>query len=238
MVEILVWPHDLLIPKVMVADVVPFTRSGGRTLGGLKPAYATDLGFWRVDYSGILLHRAEQKRTWDAIATYLKGSSGRIAVPVWSIDSAPYSVGLEAEDTQVLHSNGQPFSNGMGYSRSAISIISNGITGIGATVMSMRIVDGEADIAGTRFSYNHAAYKVGQILATEGDTVTVSITPSVAALIPHEADLEFTNPTCICNLLSDTGMKRGMRYDRIEEMSLSFVEDTKFWSDLAEGVIT
>lgn len=240
MAEILVWPHELLQPENTIADVVPFTRTGGRVIGGAKPAYRTDLGHWRIDLENVLVSSPEQRRAWDAISTYLGGSSGRIAVPIWTLDSAPYAnadCGWE-EDILVPHSDGTPFSDGTGYMQSPISIISHGVTGIGATVMSMRIINGAADIAGTRFSHRHGAYKVGQVLDITGDIWTVRVTPSIAALIPAGADLEFHRPTCVCNLEADTGMRRGMRHDGVELLSVSFIEDILYWNEVAEGSIT
>lgn len=240
MADILVWPHELLQPENTVADVVPFTRTGGRVIGGAKPAYRTDLGHWRIDLENVLVSSPEQRRTWDAISTYLSGSSGRIAVPIWTLDSAPYAsaeCGWE-DDILVPHSDETPFSDGTLYWQSPISIVTHGVTGIGATVMSMRIIEAGADISGARFSHEHAAYKIGQVLDVVGDVWTVRITPSIAALIPAGADLEFQRPTCVCNLVTDTGMRRGMRHDGVELLSVSFVEDTRYWNDLAAGIIT
>lgn len=238
MAEILVWPYRLLKPASNPADVVPFTRGGGRVIGGASPAYRTDLGHWRVDLENVTLVTPAQKRAWDAISAYLGGKSGRIAVPIWAMDTAPYASGLEESDILVPHSDGTTFGDGTEYLQSPISIISQGVTGIGATVMSMRIIDGADDLSGTRFSYNHAAYKISQVLDVVGDVWTVRITPSVAAIIPDGVDLEFHRPTCLCNLVSDTGMRRGMNADRIETYSVSFIEDVLYWNQLAAGIIT
>lgn len=240
MSEILIWPHELLQPSDTLADVVPFTRSGGRAIGGAKPAYRTDLGHWRIDLQNVAISSPDHRRAWDAISVYLGGSSGRIAVPIWTLDSAPYvnaECGWE-DDVLVPHSDGTPFSDGTLYEQSPIAIKSVGVTAIGATVMSMRIINGAPDLAGTRFSYNHAAYKIGQVLDVAGDVVTVRTTPSIAALIPAGADLEFHRPTCVCNLVSDTGMRRGMRSDGVEFLSVSFIEDVRYFNDLAAGLIT
>lgn len=237
MAGVLIWPHNLLVPRATMADVVPFTRSGGRSIGGTKPAYRTDLGHWRIDLENVVIHTIAQRRAWDAISTYLGGSSGRIAVPIWTLDTAPYASGEPEGDILVPHSDGSSFSDGSLYQQSPISIVSVGVTGIGATVMSMRVIHGAQDISGTRFSFEHAGYKTGQVLSVEGDVWTVRITPSVAALIPAGAELEFHRPTCVCNLLSDTGMARGANIERIEFRSVSFIEDTRYWNDLAEGVI-
>lgn len=234
---VIVWPEKLLSPLECRAYLVPFTRSGGRTLGGVKPSTRTDLGHWRIDILGIPMHGQGKRRTWDAISAYLGGSSGRIAVPAWAMDSAPYASGKEEPLIEVPHSDGSTFSDGSEYQQNAISVVSVGVTAIGATVMSMRLINGVADLSGVRFSYNHALYQTGQVVSVEDDIWTVRITPSVRELIPAGADLEFDRPTCVCNLVDDDGMQRSMNADRFERASVSFIEDTDYWWRVAEGLL-
>ncbi len=234
---VIVWPEKLLSPLECRAYLVPFTRSGGRTLGGVKPSTRTDLGHWRIDIIGVPMHGQDKRRTWDAISAYLGGSSGRIAVPAWAMDSAPYASGKEEPLIEVPHSDGSTFSDGSEYQQNAISVVSVGVTAIGATVMSMRLINGAADLAGVRFSYNHALYQTGQVVSVEDDIWTVRITPSVRELIPAGADLEFDRPTCVCNLVEDDGMQRSMNADRFERASVSFIEDTYYWNMVALGLV-
>jgi hypothetical protein len=233
----MVWPEKLLSPLECRAYLMPFTRSGGRTLGGVKPSTRTDLGYWRVDIVGVPLHDKHERRAWDAIGAILGGSSGRIAVPAWSMDSAPYASGREEPLISVPHSDGSTFSDGSQYQQSAISVVSVGVTAIGATLMSMRLINGAPDLAGVRFSYNHALYQTGQVVSVEDDIWTVRISPSVRELIPDGADLEFDRPTCVCNLLEDNAFQRPINADRFSRESVSFVEDTWYWNQVALGLI-
>ncbi|MCK8780565.1 hypothetical protein M0654_11265 [Rhizobium sp. NTR19] len=235
MADILVWPEFLLSPLECRAYLNPFTRSGGRTLGGTKPSVRTDLGHWRVDLMGVPMTGVDRRRAWDAIATYLGGTSGRIAVPTWAMDSAPYASGNEEPLVDVPHDDDSLFDDGMPYEQGAIAIRSVGVTGIAATQISMRVIAGAVDLAGVRFSYQHALYQTGRVLSLEGDIVTVQVSPAVRAVIPADADLEFDRPTCVCNLLDDVGMQRSMNADRFERANVSFVEDTQYWAELAAG---
>jgi len=235
--SILVWPYKLLKPSECRAHPNPFTRSGGRTLGGLKPSTRTDLGPWRIDLTGVAIHTVQQRRAWDAIDTYLGGTSGHVAVPAWAMDSAPYASGGEEALVEVPHNDETTFSDGAEYQQNAISVVSQGVTALGATVMSMRIINGAEDLSGVRFSYRHALYKTGEVLSIDGDVWTVRITPTVRETIPAGADLEFDRPTCLCNLAEDTGMQRAINADRFEQINVSFVEDTDYWYKLAKGLI-
>lgn len=235
--SILVWPHKLLTPAECRAYVNPFTRSGGRTLGGLKISTRTDLGYHTIELVNIPLYTTAQKRTFDAIGNHLGGSSGRIAVPAWSMDSAPYASGNEEPLVQATHQDGSLFSDGASYEQGAISIVSHGITALGATAMSMRIINAAADLSGLRFSYNHALYTTGQALSVDGDIWTLSITPSIRQVIPHGAELEFDRPTCVARLVEDNAMKRSINVNRLDAVSVTFEEDTDYWYRLAKGLI-
>lgn len=84
MSEIIQWPVGVLTPQQASADLVPFSRSGGRTLGGIEPSTRTDLGFWSVTYSGIVMQNRDRRawQTWSAIRQKLGGRPGLIAVRV------------------------------------------------------------------------------------------------------------------------------------------------------------
>ena len=236
MSDILVWP-PLLTPNECKAYVNPFTRSGGRTLGGIKPSVRTDLGHWRVEYVGIPMHSPAQRRVFEMIDTELGGTSGRIAIPVWSMDSAPYASGQEEPLSELPFTDGSMFSDGTTMQQSGISVVSVGATAIGATTIAMRVITGAPDLSGVRFSYNHALYKTGRVISVADEVFTLRITPSVRQLIPAGSQLEFDRPTCICNLQDDAGMQRSINSDRFERVNVSFVEDTDYWNRVALGLI-
>lgn len=236
MSDILVWPYELLVPAECKPMIVPFSRSGGASLGGVTPAIRTDLGWWTVELTDISLRWLEHRRTFDAIAQYLGGRSGIIAVPAWSIDTAPYASGCYEEPPEVPHSDGASFSDGSLYWQGAVSIVSVGVTPIGATTMKLKLIKGAADLSGVRFSYRHALYQTGRVESVDGDVWTVRISPSIRAEIPDGADLEFDRPTCLCRLSSDDGMQRVGNNTGVATTTVSFVEATDVWSRLALGL--
>lgn len=236
MSAIIVWPHDLLIPKEVRPNIVPFTR-GVRALGGNKPSTRTDLGYWVISYTGILLHSRAQKRTWEAIKAILSGSSGRIAIPVWVDQTAPRigSTGSYEPLPEVPHDDDTEFSDGSEYEQSEIVVLAEQTVGIGLTTIKMRIVNAEEDLSGVFFSYNHALYQTGQVIEIDGDVWTMRISPSVVAEIPSGAALEFDLPTCLCNLAEDNGMDSGANIDGNESVGVSFQQDMDYWNTLAVG---
>lgn len=232
-----VWPHDLLIPAEVRPNLVPFTRTGGRSLGGTKPSVRTDLGYWSIDYIGILLYDRAQLRTREAIKDILSGSSGRIAIPVWSHQSAPRigATGSYEASPEVPHDDDTEFSDDTQYEQGEITVTVEETAGIGVTTIQLRIVNAEEDLSGVLFSYNHALYRTGQVLDVDGDVWTVRISPSVVAEIPAGATLEFDLPTCLCNLADDRGMDSGANIGGNEAVNVSFVQDMQYWNILAVG---
>ena len=108
MTDPLVWPICVLKPLQIQLNPVPFTRSGGRTLGGVQRSTRTDRGHWSIVYRGVPLGDAARPRCWSAIRTGASGMAGRLAVPVWSFDSSPWADGvglrrLHADDACLRH---------------------------------------------------------------------------------------------------------------------------------------
>lgn len=231
---IIEWPICILKPQTASANLVPFSRSGGRTLGGIEPSTRTDLGFWEIEYGNVVLRnsRREQWQTWQAIRQALGGRSGLIAVRVRSSLSAPYASGQYEPVLDVLHDDGSPFDDGAPYLQGAISVLSEGATPVGATTIRLKIINASANLVGVRFSFNHALYETGPVLDINGDVWTVPISPTVRELIPSGVDLEFDQPTCLCHLAEDRGMD--VVQDAISKFSLPpvrFVEATDYWAN-------
>ena len=238
MANIIVWPHCVLRPQQMAANIVPFTRSGGTTLGGITPSMRTDLGYWSIDYSNVVMQNKArtQWQTWSAIRQKLGGRSGLIAVPVRASLSAPYASGSFEASAETTHSDGALFEDDASYVQGAISVRTVGVTAVGATTIRMKIIHAADNLVGVRFSYNHALYETGPVIGIDGDVWEVPISPTVRELIPDGADLEFDQPTCLCHLAEDRGMD--VPQDAVAKNvypSVRFSEATDYWNSLAIG---
>ncbi|MDX0572183.1 hypothetical protein GOD68_18310 [Sinorhizobium medicae] len=235
MAEIIQWPICVLRPQTANANLVPFSRSGGRTLGGVEPSTRTDLGYWAIDYANVVMSNKKraQWQTWNAIAQKLGGRPGLIAVRVRSSLSAPYVSGQFEPMIDTPHSDDSLFDDGTPYTQGAISVVTDGVTPVGATSIRLRIINADANLVGVRFSYNHALYETGPVTSIGGDIWTVPISPSVRELIPAGADLEFDQPTCLCHLAEDRSMDIDQNaISKFSMPSVSFVEAVDYWSNL------
>lgn len=238
MSDFIMWPAELLTPSEILANQVPFTRSGGRTINGIERATKTDRGFWHIAMVDVVLHEKAQRRTWNAIRTALNGRSGLLVVPVWSFDTAPYSSGDIEGDVLVPHSDGTSFSDGSLYRQGSISVRVVDNVPMGATSVKLQALSAENDLVGIRFSYNHALYETGPANSISGTIWDVAIFPAARAPIPAGSDLEVNLPTCLVHLEDDRGMDISLNAIQITERSVSFVEATDYWSDLAAGLIS
>ena len=231
--EILVWPAAILKPAYVAADVVAFSRSGGRTLGGLERVTRTDRGYWSIAYRGVSLGKTAQRRLWNAVGTHAGGMAGLLAVPVWSYDSAPWPANSVPGLYLPVPLAGASFGYGSQYVQPAIAVEAVADVPLGATSLSLRAIDGIDDLAGVRFSYRHALYKTGIPTSVDGNVWTLPVTPPVRAPIPAGAALEFSLPTCLVRLASDREMDVNFSVNKIDKRDVAFVEAADYWSALA-----
>lgn len=235
MADYIHWPTRMLRPQTSIVSQVAFTRSGGRSLGGIERVTRTDKGFWRITLSEVLVWDRAQRRVWNAIRTKLNGRAGLIAVPAWSIDSAPYPSGNFEPLVSVPHDDGTTFDDGTEYGQGSLDIQMATYAPLGATVVTIRLVRA-SQATGIRFSYQHALYETGPILNEVAVGVfQVPIFPAVRMAIPAGAQLEADDPTCLCHLVSDSAMDLDLNSNQANQSTVEFVEAVDYWNDLALG---
>ncbi|MFI0844437.1 hypothetical protein [Mesorhizobium sp. IMUNJ 23232] len=231
----LYWPTCTLNPRETPANLVPFTRGGGKVLNGMERATRTDKGSWVVELQGISIGGLDygKKRTWNALRVGLGGRAGLIVVPVRSWDTAPYASGKFERKIMLPHDDGTPFDDGTLYSQGAIDIVMEETATISANIVTLRRVQAADNLAGIRFSYQHALYETGPAIDVDGDLWTLPIFPSIRATIPAGAPLECDEPTCLVHLADDRGMDIAQGKRERQEVSVAFVEAVDYWNDLA-----
>jgi len=232
--SIVVWPWRILKPTSVQPNPVAFTRSGGKSLGGLSRNTRTDRGWWSIAYRGVALTNPSQRRSWNMMRQQFGGMAGSVAVPVWSHDLAEWPAGASNGELLSPHSDGSPFSDGSLYSqRIPIDVEMVSLAEIGDTSVTLRLVYGINSLSGIRFSYNHALYETGMPTLISGDEWTLPIFPAIRADIPAGAELEVAMPTCLVKLAADRGMDVSFTAGRFDMVDVAFVEDTAYWNDLA-----
>lgn len=232
-VDFIHWPTRLLRPASALASQVPFTRSGGRTLGGTERTTRTDLGYWRLTLENVSVRSREMRQQWNATRVKLGGRAGLVAVPCWSFDSAPYVSGERERAIYLPHDDGTTFDDGAEYYEGAIHIEMAAFAPLSSTVVTLRLV-AASTAAGIRFSYQHALYETGPVIEQTGaNTFRVPVFPAIRQAIPADAWLEVDNPTCLCRLVDDRGMDLMLSNVEIDTQTIEFVEAVDYWNDRA-----
>lgn len=241
MVDIVHWPYDLLRPERTRVSSAPYSRAGGRTLGGLQSAVRTDRGFWRIRLENVGLRSADMRRTWGAIDTALAGLPGLIVVPAWSHDVAPYAdpdCNRVPPLVEALHDDDTPFDDDTPYVQGQIDMEMAAFAPTGATVVTIRIIAGAAEPSGIRFSYQHALYRTGRILQqVSANSWQVELATAVRMAIPAGVKLNADRPSCLCHLASDEGMAVDFSGFSPDTATVEFVEAVDFWNQLALGMV-
>lgn len=229
----ILWPIHVLKPQAIDPNPVPFSRSGGRTLGGLSTDTRTDRGWWSIGYRGISLVDSDRRRLWNSIRVGLSGKAGLLAIPVWSYDTAVWPGGTVNGQILTTHSDGTPHSDGSAYAQPAIGVEMVEAVGIGATIVKLRAIFGIEELSGIRFSYQHALYETGLPISIDGDVWRVPIIPAIRAPIPAGAELEVGLPTCLVHLATDNAMDVRLSAGECDSVDVAFVEAVDIWNELA-----
>lgn len=229
MANMVVWPAGLLTPESIEPNQVPFSRTGGRTLNGLQRGIRTDRGYWEISMNNVPLRDSASRRAWNAVRTTLAGISGLAIIPIWNKDSWPFDKGTVERVLFATETADQPNS-------SRIRTVDN--VAIGATSIRLSVErQGVSGISGVTFSYNNALYETGFHQPPSGNIYTCPIFPAVRAPIPAGSDLNFDLPTCLVHLKDDRGMDTISTAGGFDLRSVTWVEATDYWSDLAAGLL-
>lgn len=237
-VDFIEWPDEILPPQMVSFTPHPFTRSGGRSLGGISRSVRTDKGFWIGSYSNILFRTANQfaqRRVWNAIRTYLGGTVGLIAVPICSSKVWAAPGFMDFAPVLTTHDDGTTFDDGTSYYQGNIDIQMSSFAPLGSTVVTLKLIHAPT-ASGIRFSYQHALYETGRVLSQPtADTYQVEIFPAIRQAIPAGASLEADRPTVLCHLASDSEMDIEFPPSGLARPSISFVEAVDTWNSIALG---
>lgn len=235
MSELVFWPAAILTPQTQPFNLRPFTRSGGRSLGGISRNVRTDRGYWVGAYNGVVFRRGrfEQRRVWNALRVALSGSAGLVVVPVCSTTLQAGGGITDFAPILAPHDDGSSFDDDTFYAQGTIDLRMASFAPLGATIVTLRTVNATA-VSGVRFSYQHALYETGRILAQpSAGTYQVEVFPAIRMAIPADALLEAERPTCLCHLATDSEMDFDPTVTGTGRPSVNFVEAVDYWNDLA-----
>lgn len=193
------WPYAVLPPRKVMAEVVPATTGGGRSITAVEQVVSYDAGYWEIDLDEIPFASRAHKLAWREVAAVLNGRLGTCAVPVYDSDTAPWALDANGKLRKVGGSIvGQVYVDAV----------------LGATTVQLLITSGGALQAGQDWSVVNRLYRIksitSQAAVSPGIVYTVKVTPPLREAIPGATMAEFEQPRCICRLKTDTEMQSGV----------------------------
>ena len=229
--NILQWPKSIL--RWRECGFVPhyMARSGGQALNSYERTTRTDRGYWIASFGPVVVETVDQWRLWQSIDIELGGRPGLVLMPAYNI-AAPYKAGFKAPET-VLHDDETSFEDGTAYEGQEIVLEVAKEVAIGATTITLKIINSGPDLTGIRFSYNYALYQTGAVIDQSGNLVTLRIFPAARTLIPKGAQPNCDKPVCLMHLKTDAEMQIAKPMQGPALPSLNLVEALDYFNDLA-----
>lgn len=184
MTATVVWPDTLLAPRSVTAEPQYATLDGGRGVTAVEEIGDSGGGYWKIIFSEIPVVSRQQKRQWRLIAALLEGRLGTCSVPVY----------IEGQD--------------------GITATARSAPAVGTSVMTLRVTAGVLS-AGQEFTMVgptgnprlHRIVGINSITPGSGHTdYGLQIFPSARFVPTIGQTCDFTDPRCLCNLLTDDEM--------------------------------
>lgn len=218
------WPVSVLPPRRVRFDIAPRSLATPANIYGVGQVVSQDAGIWRATLGDIYVRGRAAVVTFRGIAAMLDGRVGTILVPLCrSYQPLPAGVALSPSD--VPHSDGAYFSDGVGYASSAMAVVTSGSASLRATSLSVTISYAGTIEPGQHFSIGERFYRVKGVQYTSGTTAVLSIRPPLREAVASGAILEFDDPVCRMRLASDTEMDLDLVMRREGNPSVNFIED-------------
>lgn len=211
----IVWPRKILPPHDPMFHLAPMNISGPVSQDGAADVIASDYGFWRATYGGVVVTTRDRVVTWNAIDAMLEGRLGTILVPYCSSYQP-----LPVKRSVVPHSDGTTHSDGTGYLSGSVEVWASGAALAGATSITVDVVVADDVQPGMKFSIGERLYRVKSLV---GNVLTFR--PPLRDPVAAGAELNFDNPVCRMRLATDNEMELSLDGNRRSMPTVNFIED-------------
>lgn len=219
-----IWPSTLVPRKIRVG------RRGGSRTGGISAGESEQIitngsGLITVRMSEFPVATDDAILTWEGVSARLDGRNNCILIRLYQLGRPPFPNGLsEAHNAPIPHSDGSLFSDGSGYSQSAIEIY-----GQPAPTMSTLIFVSKEDAGEIRpghyFSMRDGeVHRVARVIEQSATSARIQINPPLRAAITQTTRLEFVEPLLKARLATDDEMALDLEIGRFDFPTINFIE--------------
>lgn len=219
----LMWPMQVLRPRVVAFDIAPRSLAGPSSVSGFGQVVASDAGLWKATLGEILVHNRQERLAFRAIATLLEGRLNPILIPLCRGDQPVPDGAVDAGlYGTVPHDDGTTFDDGSEYSGTVIDVVAASNAAVRAVSMTVT-VNYAGDIqSGQNFSISERLYRVRTF---DPDTNELTFRPPLREAVTIGDRLEFDNPQVRMRLASDAEMDLELQMRRNGSPTVNLIED-------------
>jgi len=154
------WPYTVLCPARIVPPFLQNrTVAGGASLSGNMQVSASDAGIWVCAFENIVLHNRATVLSWRSIAVKAEGRLNPIDVALFDYEReyGAHDAAYDGPQTGVPFSDGEYFSDGVGFIGSTVSVVASAAAALRAVSISVTVTIAPRIESGQFFSINHPA---------------------------------------------------------------------------------
>lgn len=217
----------LLAPRGVNFSRRGMTVGGPPTLTGRNQVAQGDAGYWVASFTRVVAGPAATVLAFEALKAKLEGGAHQVQVPTYEDDRAPWpaSGGRAANAyAEQPYSDGTYHTDGHGFYRPSIIVLSSSDAALRATSISFTITTAGTIRAGNKFSIFDRLYVLKELLSSSGSNRTYSISPPLREAVPSGTRLNFENPICRMRLVSEAEMDLTLERGIYGFSDITFIE--------------
>lgn len=219
----LMWPMQVLRPRVVAFDIAPRSLAGPSSVSGFAQVVASDAGLWKATLGDILIHNRQERLTFRAIATLLEGRLHPILIPLCRADQ-PVPAGAVEDGLYetVPHDDQTPFDDETEYQGTVIDVVSASNEAVRSVSMTVTVNYASDVQPGMNFSIGERLYRVRTF---DPETSEMTFRPPLREAVEVGDHLEFDNPVGRFRLATDGEMDLELSMRRNGNPTVRFIED-------------
>lgn len=229
----LTFPTHLFNPARITMRPGGATLAGGESLAGETDIIKTDGGgYWILDMLGVELNSPDLIRAWRAWQDHLAEGVTKVLVPVADIRQSPRPIagnGLARPSRLLPQSTDPYFPEALGFASPFIVAKITAAAALRATQLTILVERGARLRGGEVFAVTHPdkgrrCYRVGRVLARDGQEATVTIRSPLRQAVTIDTAADFDWPSFVARLVPDADISPELEYGRAGVVDISFRE--------------
>lgn len=217
-----VWP-SILVPQSVMFRIRAMNAKGPASSTGRRQAVATDAGYWVASINDIIVRNRDHILEYRGLIAALDGSANDLIIGPFDCGLAPFMSGA-SQIGGIPFSDDSFFSDGAGFSQSAILVNLAGDMQMGATSATLAIEAAGTIRRGMYFSISNRLYIITSVPEMSGSTVSFSFMPPLRQDAFNGGSVEFARPKATMRLMDSESGEMTINVRRFARPSLQLEE--------------